>query len=130
MKLNHECIRDLLLYLEDNLLFTSHLCVNNLEIPPHENVDIIYAAARLSEAKYIETSLTSYSHDTIPTIHIHSLTWDGHKLLDSIRDDKIWSQTKTVVNQFSSVSISIIEDVSNRIIIKMIDDFFTMEFNS
>jgi Hypothetical protein (DUF2513). len=72
MKLNHECIRDLLLYLEDNLLFTSHLCANDLEISPYESVDIIYATAKLSEAKYIEATQTSYSHDTIPTIHIHS----------------------------------------------------------
>jgi len=97
MKLNHECIRDLLLYLEDNLLFTSHLCANDLEIFP-------------------------YSHDTIPIIHIHSLTWDGHKLLDNIRDENVWSNTKSMVTQFSSVSIGIIDNVSNKIITKMINE--------
>ncbi|MBC3899704.1 MAG: DUF2513 domain-containing protein [Firmicutes bacterium] len=122
MKLNHECIRDLLLYLEDNLLFTSHLCANDLEIFPYESVDIIYAAARLSEAKYLETTQMSYSHDTIPIIHIHSLTWDGHKLLDNIRDENVWSNTKSMVTQFSSVSIGIIDNVSNKIITKMINE--------
>lgn len=122
MKLNHECVRDLLLYLEDNLLFNSHLCSNDLEITPYESVDIIYATARLSEAKYIETTQTSYSHDTIPTIHIHSLTWDGHKLLDNIRDENVWNNTKSVVAQFSSVSIGIIDNVSNKVITKIINE--------
>lgn len=121
MKLNHECIRDLLIYLEDKLLLTSSLCANDIEIAPYESTDIIYATARLSDAKYIETSQISYSHDTIPTIHIQSLTWDGHKLLDSIRDDNVWKKTNSVVTQFSSVSIRIIEDISNRIIEKMIE---------
>lgn len=124
MKLNHECVRDLLLYLEDNLLFTSYLCANNLEIVPYESADIIYAAARLSEAKYIETSQTTYSLDTIPTIHIHSLTWNGHKFLDNIRDENVWYNTKTVVAQFSSVSIGIINSISNTIITKMINELF------
>lgn len=122
MKLNHECIRDLLLYLEDNLLFKSHLCANDLEIAPYESIDIIYAAAKLSESKYIEASQILYSHGTIPTIHVHSLTWDGHKLLDNIRDENVWNNTKSVVAQLSSVSIGIIDNVSNKIISKMIDE--------
>jgi hypothetical protein len=124
MKLNHECVRDLLLYLEDNLLFTSRLCANNLEIAPYESADIIYAAARLSEAKFIETSQTTYSLDTMPTIHIQSLTWDGHKFLDNIRDDNVWNSTKSVIAQFSSVSIGVIDNVSNKIISKLIEKHF------
>jgi hypothetical protein len=122
MKLNHECIRDLLLYLEDKLLITSHLCANDIEIAPFKNADVIYTVAKLSEANYIKTSQISYSNETIPTFHIQSLTWDGHKFLDNIRDDNVWEKTKSVVAQFSSVSIGIIEDVSNRIIVKMIDE--------
>ncbi len=122
MRLNHECVRDLLLYLEDNLLFKFHLCANDLEIAPHESLDIIYATAKLSESKYIKTSHILYTHDTIPIIHIQSLTWDGHKFLNNIRDDYVWEKTKFVVAPFSSVSIGIIEDISNRLILKIIDE--------
>lgn len=114
------------LYLEDRLLLTSSLCVNDIRIAPHESADIIYATTKLSDAKYIETSQISYSHDTVPTIHVHSLTWDGHKLLDNIRDDNVWEKTNSVVAQFSSVSIGIIEEISNRIILEMIDEHFQL----
>jgi len=122
MRLNPECVRDLLLYLEDKLPFTSHLCANNIEIPPYETTDIIHTVAKLTEANYIKTSQISYSAETIPTFHIQSLTWCGHELLDNIRDDNVWEKTKFVVAPFSSVSIGIIEDISNRLILKIIDE--------
>lgn len=122
MKLNHECVRDLLIYLEDELLFTSNLCANDIKIDPHESADIVYAVAKLSESKYIEASQISYSFETMPTYHIQSITWNGHRLLDNIRDENVWKKTKSIVAQFSSVSIGIIDNVSNRIIAKIINE--------
>lgn len=121
MKLNHECVRDLLIYLEDELLFTSNLCANDIKISPHESTDIVYAIAKLSESKYIEASQISYSFETMPTYHVQSITWNGHRLLDNIRDDHVWYSTKAIIKQFASVSIGIIEQISHKIIIKMID---------
>lgn len=123
MKLNHECVRDLLIYLEDELLFTSNLCANDIKIDPHESADIVYAVAKLSESKYIEASQISYSFETMPIFHIQSITWNGHKLLDNIRDENVWKKTKSIVAQFSSVSIGIIDNVSNRIIAKIINEY-------
>ena len=45
-----------------------------------------------------------------------------HKFLNNIRDDYVWEKTKFVVAPFSSVSIGIIEDISNRLILKIIDE--------
>lgn len=105
MKLNHDCVRDLLLYIEDNLQYGSSLCALNVILKPHENNDIIYSAVKLSEANFIEATKINYISDSIPVIHIHSLTWDGHKFLDNFRDDQVWLTTKEVTSKSSSVSL-------------------------
>ncbi|AWW28349.1 MULTISPECIES: DUF2513 domain-containing protein [unclassified Acetobacterium] len=121
MKLNHDCVRDLLLYIEDNLQHGSSLCAQNVILKPYENHDIIYTAVKLSEANFIEATKMNYISDLIPVIHIHSLTWDGHKFLDNIRDDRVWADTKEVTADFSSVSLRVIENVAVQIITALIN---------
>lgn len=121
MNLNHECVRDLLLYIEENLQHGSSLCAQDIILNPHANSDVIYTAFKLSEANLIEATKTYYTSYTIPVIHIHSLTWDGHEFLDNIRDDQIWDLTTKVTSNFSSVSLSIIRKVASQLLTILID---------
>ena len=73
MKLNYDCVRELLLTLEENLVMDDSLSFPSLtlkqvceKMPDFSRADIAYASTKLLEAKY----------------------------LDSIRDSKLWSTVK------------------------------------
>lgn len=66
-----------------------------LSVPDRSEEEVSYHVELLQEAGLIEaeemSSLASY--EWLPK----RLTWDGHEFLDAIRNDTIWSQTKSVV---------------------------------
>ena len=91
MKLNHDCVRDVLLYLEDNLdlglkiKFSS--TTNNELNSKYSNTDIFYTSLKLLEAGFINAK----AYDTVQpsgpiVIEIASITYNGHLFLDSIRN--------------------------------------------
>lgn len=53
-----------------------------------------------------------------------NLTYDGHKFLDNIRDDKVWKDTKTILSKFSSVSLSFVSSVASNVISQLIQKQF------
>lgn len=122
MKLNHECVRDLLLYLESHLelndyydLVTSEL----LETSDFDEEVIYYTAMKLIEAGYIDGK-PSYASNVLFRFPISSITWEGHKFLDNIRDDGVWKETKGIISKFTSVSVSMIENISSQVITNII----------
>lgn len=123
MKLNKDCVRDLMLYVEDNLSFGSQLDVSQIDNLDYSTEDISYTALKLYEAGYINALISDYI-DGSSYILIQSITWSGHKFLDNIRDGKIWSTTKSIASKFSSVSISMIENIASQVITNLINKSF------
>lgn len=119
MKLDHECIRDLLLYLENNLTYNGQLNINNLKIKSYSKEALMYTADKLIEAEYLNAKICwNYSERRI--IMVESITFKGHQFLDNIRDDSVWNDTKNVLSKFKSTSINFIADVSSQIIANLI----------
>lgn len=119
MKLNNDCIRDLLLFIEQNVGVEDYIDIATLGLSPYSTEDLIYTSQKLDEAGYINSRISSYS-DGSCDVYIYSLTWNGHKFLDNIRDDGVWKTTKGVVSKFTSVSLSIIENVAAQVITNII----------
>lgn len=121
MKLNHECVRDLMLFIEDNVKYGTYADAEQLVLKDYSKAIIVYTADKLLEAGYIKGSRHEYSgHDNLPSIGILSITWEGHKFLDSIRDDKVWKNTKNILSNFSSVSLGIVSSVASQVISNLI----------
>ncbi|NLZ54536.1 MAG: DUF2513 domain-containing protein [Thermoanaerobacteraceae bacterium] len=121
MKLNHNCVRDLLLFIEDNLTYSTYIYVNEIQLEGYTQEEIIYSADKLLDAGYITgTRKVFLGSDGTPQIEIKSITWDGHQFLDNIRDNKVWEQTKGILSKFSSVSIGIISNVASQVISNII----------
>ncbi|MFS8541588.1 MAG: DUF2513 domain-containing protein [Tissierellales bacterium] len=120
MKLNHECVRDLMLYIEENLEYGYLIKVNDVKIKDYSQDEIIYAADKLLEAGYLDGQKIVTLSDKIPEITITSITWNGHQFLDNIRDNKVWEHTKSILSKFSSVSINIISNVAAQVISNLI----------
>jgi hypothetical protein len=91
MKLNHDCVRDVLLYLEDNLNLGQKIKFDlNTDIAltsKYSKEDIIYSSLKLLEAGFINAKACDTVQPYGPVvIEIASITYNGHLFLDSIRN--------------------------------------------
>jgi hypothetical protein len=55
------------------------------------------------------------------------LTWNGHELLDTIRDQQVWSETKTRVKQLGNASLEVIVEIAKAYIKKKAKDVLGIE---
>ena len=116
MKLNHDCVRDMLLYLENNL-YDKSLKIRSIasDFEKHYTLDeIVYTFQKLQEAGFIKTG-TDYA--CTKHSHITSITWKGHNFIDNIRDTKVISLAKKALKDFKSVSIEALASVCSDVII-------------
>ena len=120
MKLNNECVRDLLLYIENNTSINSLIVVSQIEINKYTNEELIYTAMKLNEAGYIKAKISKFINGGAD-VYVNELTWNGHKFLDNIRDDGVWKTTKEKISKFSSVSLNIIEKVAAQVLTNLIN---------
>lgn len=123
MKLNHDCVRKVLLTIESDLEYGDTVDSSELQIKGFEQSDIIYSVAKLFEAGYIDGEPVQYVGEAIPNICIESLTWNGHKFLDTIRDNQVWSTTKGIASKFASVSVSMIENIAAQVLTNLIEQY-------
>lgn len=116
LKLNHDCVRDFLLYFEENIDLDESMEPEDFEV--FKNIknkytynEIIYTIQKLDEAGYIDTK--TY----MSGIEVFSITWNGHEFLDNIRSDTTWSETKSkILNNVGTTSLTIFSQVSAAII--------------
>ncbi|WP_269477791.1 DUF2513 domain-containing protein [Hominibacterium faecale] len=120
MKLNHDCVRDLLLFIEENVTYGTYALANSIELPGYTQDEIVYAAEKLAQADYLDAEVSRFLDRGTPDVHITSITWEGHKFLDNIRDDGVWKQTKGVLSKLSSASLSIASNVAAQVISNLV----------
>ncbi len=119
MKLNHDCVRDLMLFIEDNLDMGFYMDISKIAIPSYENQELLYTALKLQEAGYLTTDISRFL-DGKTNVRVLEITWEGHKFLDTIRDNKVWSQTKSVLSKVSSASITFASSVASQVLTNLI----------
>ena len=100
MKINYDCIRDVLIYLENTLCYDELLRCSavNLEelcasILNYSKQDIYYSLLMLSEAGFITARAVNSDNRAIDFI-CYRLTFEGHRYLDSVKSPQIWKEIK------------------------------------
>lgn len=116
MKLNHDCVRDLLLLVEEHAKYGESIDFSETEFGNYSRDDILYTADKLIESGYLSGKKQFFIGSSYPDISVTALTWDGHQFLDNIRDDGVWKSTKTVLSKFTSVSLSLIGNIASQVI--------------
>lgn len=111
MKLNMDIVRSLLLQIEEETTLDHTILFEKSET----NSDTFYALLKLKEAGYIN-SIDTNAWGGIVQVEVKSLTYEGHKFLDTIRDPKIYRETKNTVKKFGSVSLDIFSKVAAQIL--------------
>lgn len=122
MKLDPDCIRDVLLSIE-SLPYTGYRTIDELaaEYPHYEQISLDYTCLKLHEAGLIEALLVSSMgqwHQRV--LKIYDLTFRGHEFLNSIRGEKVWSKTMSVVKNIGSSSLEILKDVAVKVAASLI----------
>ncbi|ENY8537701.1 DUF2513 domain-containing protein [Clostridioides difficile] len=105
MRINQECIRDILLFVESRITpSVSSTDIKELVENLSYNEDIIsYHVNLISQSKLIEG--ISYADDI--AIDIPDLSPLGRQYLDTIRDDTKWNKLKSSFSSFLSMSIPV-----------------------
>ena len=117
MRLNADYVRDILLYIENNLGYdeysNTHKEIHHgklLRDDYFENYDkqeLTYALELLIKSGFIELAATPNIHEgNINSARIIGLTWNGHELLDNIRDNTVWNAVKKKATKYGGLSIS------------------------
>lgn len=109
MRLNNDCIRDILLCIEEktdtiNPYISREDIVKDLECKYDENT-VKYHFRMLSGSKFIDTNNRDVNSFTC-------LTWEGHEYLDNIRDEGIWRTVQTKIKPVGSVAVGIIANLA------------------
>lgn len=122
MKLNHDCVRAVLLFLEENLDCTGSIGIDNVELAGFDKNDVIYSLLKLHEAGYISGRFVKDISEDISGF-VTEITWEGHKFLDTVRDNKVWKSTKTILSKVSSASISFVSSVASQVLSTLISQY-------
>lgn len=122
MKLDNDCVRDLLLYIEENTNLSDDIYIESVNDLNYSTETLLYTSIKLKEANFINAEIEqTYDQENGGySIAVFSLTWQGHKFLDNIRDSGVWKTTKGIVSSFTSVSLGIIENVAAQVITNII----------
>ncbi len=112
MELNHDLVRELLLYIEREFGVNELRLDSSIQISGYDQRAILYKTRRLLEAGYIKGK--TYSYDNILDTLITALIWNGHEYLDTIRSPEVWRKTKTIAGKMGSVSLTFMSQMADR----------------
>lgn len=121
MKLNNECVRELLLYFEKLPSDVTQLSFGKIKIEGFSDNEIKFTGSVLVDSGLVKATPITSLEDTIPNYIFKSITFEGYTFLDTIRNPEIWSKTKSVLSHLENVSIKIISTVSSNVLDHMID---------
>lgn len=123
--MNHDCMRDCLLYLEsiENVrinmfeeeidISIEPIFINQLfaEIKNWTNQDIFYALFNLKQGGYIDVSVGN-SNNAYDNFCVNYMTLLGHEFLDAVRDDDRWRGIKKGLGAVRDYSLSAINAIA------------------
>lgn len=123
MRLNPDCIRDILFYIEDTTdyqLWTFFprnpqefdIKLKNDYLPN----EILYHLELCEEYGYIVTP----NSQPMGGIQIKRLSVSGHEFLENIRQDTNWNKTKEVAKSAGSTSMEILSNVASSLMAALI----------
>ena len=129
MKMNLDCIRDILLYVEENLLveivdgykvkhkdFSLLTLCNGLQ-SKYNKEDVWYNTQLLANAGFLEFHTDINQDKLILANHqIYSITYAGHQFLETIKPKTVWEQTKMVATKAGSSALQFVASTAQMIL--------------
>lgn len=120
MKLNPDCMRDIMLQIE-SLDFNSQLSFTNLceNLTQYPTDELAYACIKLKEGGFI-SAMIIYADNFTHIKYLDDLTFDGHQFLNNIRSNNVWNGVKSIAGKVGSFSIESITQIASNVILELI----------
>ena len=131
MRLNHDYVRDILLFIESELEYENnqHKELMFGKLLSHDNFtkcdkdELLYALELLIQEEYINCARTPYFvRGNLMSADIIGLTWKGHELLDNVRNDTVWNAVKQKSMKFGKFSLTTLAMCAKELTFKLMDD--------
>ena len=128
MKYNPDCVRAVLLRLEQELILieTDDGCFNFKEVrllrlfeclaDDFSKADIIYSLQKLTEVEFITSHIELGDDVIIPECcFVKSITFKGHEFLENIRENKNWTKIKNAGKTAGSFALNLLGEIAKDI---------------
>ncbi len=129
MRLNYDCVRDVILKLEELLTIeydkdsdSFELCTvdinqlyDSLQDKNYKIEDVLYVVKNLDEANYISATF-EYGDGSITDCIITDITYEGNEFINKTRPIGIWKKIKDGFNKTGAISLPIISNVAASLI--------------
>lgn len=121
MKLNPDCIRDILLSVEDacdfnkKLIYSRDTDIQRLQKYSHD--EIIY---HTRQCKLSELIIGSKMFDGGESCIIGDLSPAGHEFLANIRKDTVWNGVKSVAGKVGATSLSALTQIAANVVTELV----------
>ena len=118
MKLNIDCIREILFYLEENLSISDTLEFLSIDLQEissaltsYSTNELVNTLIVLDEADYIKIDIF-YADDHIDFLSVSRITFTGYQFIENIRSDTIWKKVKTIGTNVGSFSLNTVSQIA------------------
>ena len=130
MKMNEDCIRDILQYLVENLTIKidktkggfnsiTMLTVMKEFDQKYTREDIWYSVYNLSQDRFIDTNdVRKLSQTGFAYVDIYNVTHRGHQFYETIQPQPLWDKTKSVVSKVGVHTLGFIESVAHDVAVE------------
>ena len=112
MKLDIDCVRDVMLELEGLPMGSFPVESFTKSVEKYGEKNVVYTFAKLKEANYINAYVQMVESGDYYCPAVYCLTFDGHEFLETIREPDIWKRLSGVVINGGTGSIKVIMDIA------------------
>lgn len=126
MKLNYDCCRDVLLYLEDSP-YNETVSFSSIQnaLSTYDKDTLSYTCIKLNEANMITGNFIKCDSYNMPLVHsITDITVLGHEFLAEIHNDTVWNGVKSVAAKIGVTSISALTQIASSVVTELIKSHF------
>ena len=131
MKSNPDCIRDILIDIEENTTINTGWRYDSLSssrrLLDYDRFEIAYHARYCYEANLIKDFSIGGNSESIYAL---DLTPKGHDFLSNIRENRIWNGVKVVSKKIGSSSLDALIQISSNVVTELIRAQFGIGINS
>ena len=124
MKLSYDCMRDVLILLEEHLTVDADLCFSEMSINDimaynyicdrYSIEEVAYSVHNLYQCDFV--SAEHYESDDALEYRVYDVTYTGHEFLATVRSDNVWHYIKEQLKHINIANIPTIVMCAKRFI--------------
>lgn len=122
MKLNPDCVRDILLYVEECTDYHVACCISPKSLKPpldsYPSNVVMYHVEQCIMSNYFSKSSVDISNN----VTIKGLSPVGHQFIDNVRSDTIWNDVKVVSSKVGTKSLDALMQIATGVITALIQN--------